>query len=137
MFRSLFKFIVVIIVYGISFKYVNFHLYEEYDLGTLSLGVIVSFIASFFASCFNILCYHKTSVFHSVNFYILFWLNIFCFLVNGLEIFLLLLYLMFLMSLNSSIISFNINKKAGYLSLIYLCFVVCLLISNQLVVLLN
>ena len=137
MVRTLFKFIVGVIVYSLAFKYVNFDLYDSYLLNFLSLGVIVSFVSSFFASCFNILCFYRTPVMHSVNFYILIGLNVFCFLVNGVDIFHLLLYLLFILSLNSSIISFNINKKAGYFSLIYLCFVICLLISNQLVVLLN
>ena len=137
MLRTLFKFVVVVIVYALSFRYVNTNLYDAYELSFFSLGVIVSFLSSFFASCFNILCFHKTPIMHSVNFYILLGLNSFCYLVNSIDIFLLLLYLLFLLSLNSTTISFNINKKAGYLSLIYLCFVICLLISNQLVVLLN
>lgn len=137
MLRTLFKFIMVIVVYVLSFRYVNVNLYDGYELSFLSLGVIVSFLASFFASCFNILCFYRTPITHSINFYILLGLNVFCFLVNGVDIFLLLLYLLFILSLNSSIISFNINKKAGYISSIYLCFVICLLISNQLVVLLN
>lgn len=128
------KLIIVIILYVLTFRYINVDLYEGYIIPWFCLDIMHLYFSSFFVVCFNIFLFKKNKRF---LFYSMLFLNNLFFVVNDLGMALLILYVLLLIASYFTNVSYQENKKAGYISLIYLCYVGYMLVSNQLIILLN
>lgn len=129
--RLIAKVVGLLFVYYFLFKYLNVYLYSDYKLPWFSMDVVISLFVSFIF----MLSYLIMS--KSILFYIILIFNVIAFATNKIEIVMLMLYLLVILCAWFTNLLYKENKKAGYLSLIYLCFVGYLLLSNQIIILIN
>lgn len=131
--KNILKIIAIIFIYYFMFKYLNVGLYEGVNLPWFSLEIEILYFLSFSLTCLNFVIFRN----NNYMFYIALVFQSLCFVVDKIEIVLLVLYFGVLFSGYCTNFLYRNNKKFGYASLVYLVFMSYLLVSNQMIIILN
>jgi len=135
--RYICRSVFIIVIFAFLLLYINPVKYDNYQNPWFNISELNKYIIAFLLLVLNSYCYKKINNKYIFWFYINMLLVVFYFIIDIIEINLLILFLSVLISALIVNTLYRENKLSGYLSIPYLFFITYVLVINQTIALIN